>query len=106
MDLSLYFQTLAALVPLVVIVSGYLNTHIFGSSSSTVHQIVSWVMALVVAFFGYFMKLGFLAELNIMWTFIYSAALGLVSNGVFDINLIQSFLELIGARKRPTIAKA
>jgi len=101
MDLSLYFQTLATLVPLVVIVSGYLNTYVFKTSTSTVHQIVSWAVALIVAFAGQQLDLGFLADLNLMWTAIYGVALGLVSNGIFDIEIIKAFLALIGARKKP-----
>ena len=98
-DLSLYFISLASAVPAVVILAGYLNTYAFKNASSTVHQIVSWGAALAVSMLGNYLNLGFLADLSLGWTLIYGAALGLVSNGVFDIALVQAFLELIKARK-------
>jgi len=100
MDLSLFFISWAASVSLVVIITGYINTKLLATSTTTVHRIVSWVVALAVAFFGGWKDLGMFAELNTLWTAIYGIGLGLVSNGIFTIEAVQAFLLLIGARKK------
>ncbi len=99
-DLSIYFISWTAAISLVVIVSGYLNTKVFNTKSSQFHQIVSWAVAFIVAFFGAWKDLGMFNGLTTVWTAVYGLGLGLVSNGVFDVAFIQSLLALIGARKK------
>jgi len=99
-DISNYFGSLSAMATLVVIISGYLNTHVLKTLSSTIKQIVSWAVAIALAFIGQMKGLGVVAEANTLWTIINGLAVGLVANGLFDVNLVQSILTFIGAKKK------
>jgi len=98
-DISSYFGTLAAAAGLVVILAGYVNTHVFSTASATVKQIVSWVLAIVVAFVGQIKGLGVFASTDVIWTVLNGLGVGLVANGIFDVGLVQSILEFIKAKK-------
>jgi hypothetical protein len=98
-DISSYFATLSAAAGLVVIISGYVNAHVFVSSSATLKQIVSWVIAIAIAFVGQIKGIGMFVDTSILWTAANGLAVGLVANGIFDITIVQSVLEFIKAKK-------
>jgi len=45
---------------------------------------------------GNLVNLGFMAELDWLHTIVYGIAAGFVSNGIFDISLVQLLLQAIG----------
>lgn len=98
-DISSYFGSLALLASLATIISGYINTHALSTASGTIKQIVSWVVGVALAFVGSAKGLGIVADTNIVFTLLNGVAIGLVSNGIFDITLVQSVLEFIKAKK-------
>lgn len=99
MNLDQYFGTLAGMVALTLLVAGYLNTHIFTNSATWVKRVVSWTVPIILSFIGLWQHAGMFETVNALWTGIYGFATGLISNGVFDIAVIQAILEFIKAKK-------
>lgn len=99
-DISSYFGSLAGAAGLVVILTGYINTKT--KATGFVAQLVSWLVAFGVAFVGQQKAIGVFADTNILWTAINGLAVGLIANGMFSIDLIQSVLVFIKAKKAPT----
>lgn len=61
-DLIGYFATPISLVALVLLLTGLLKLYVF-KSAGFVTQVLSWLIAIALAFIGYFLKLGYLADL-------------------------------------------
>lgn len=97
MDIQAYFTDLAALVPLIVLVSEFVVNKAKLSGSTA--QLTSWVVAEVLTFGGFFLDFGFLANIDQIWLVaVYGLAAGLVSNGVFDIKVVKALLEFVKLR--------
>ena len=98
-DVSGYFVSLAALVPLVVIISAWLNKVL--GSEGWVKQAVSWLISIILVFIGWKLKLGMLADIT-EWYYIilYGLATGLAANGIFDVKLIQTLLKYLKFLKK------
>lgn len=92
------FTSLLTLAPLAVVVTIFITSKVLTSLSSTGKQILSWAVCIAIAFVGMYFDFGIFAETGPVWTAIYGIALGLFSNGVFDIGLIQAILALIGIK--------
>lgn len=94
LDLTSYFVSLAALVPLVILLSGWLNKVIKAKGFGI--QFITWLISIALVYIGWAFKLGLFAEIT-QWyiILIYGIATGLVANGIFDIKLIQMFLNYI-----------
>lgn len=99
MNLDQYFGTLSGMVALTLIVAGYLNTHLFTTSATWIKRVVSWLIPIVLSFVGLWQNIGMFEGVNVLWTAIYGLATGLISNGLFDISVIQAILEFIKAKK-------
>ena len=97
-DISLFFGSLALVASLVTIVTGYINTKT--NANTTIKQITAWAVSLAVCFVGSFMHLGIFADMTIINTALNGIAIGLVSNGIFDLEFVQSLLTFIGAKKK------
>lgn len=100
MNIESYFSSLAGLAALCLIVTGYLNTHLLQTSNSTIKQIVSWVVAIILALIGHSKMIGMFEGLDITWTIISGLGVGLISNGYFDVVFVQSILEFMRAKKK------
>jgi hypothetical protein len=100
-DINNYFGDLGLLSGLVTIITGYLNTHVpfLKNANGTIKQLVSWAVAILVVFVGQLKAVGMVAELNTLWTAITGVAVGLIANGIFDINLVKAILSFIKANK-------
>ncbi len=59
-------------------------------------QLMAWIVAILLMVVGNLVNLGFMAELDWMHTIVYGIAAGFVSNGIFDITLVQLLLQAIG----------
>lgn len=95
---SNYFISLAALVPLVVLISAFVNSKL--KLSGFLKQFVAWVIAVALCFVGWYFNLGMFA--GIVWwvVLIYGFAVGLAANGFFDITLIQAILKALKLEKK------
>ena len=95
---SNYFVSLAALVPLVVLVTAFINTKL--NLKGFLKQFTAWVVSILLCFIGWYFNLGMFAGLLWWVVIIYGFAVGLAANGFFDISLIQAILEGLKLEKK------
>lgn len=95
---SNYFISLAALVPLVVLVAAFINKKL--NLSGFLKQLVAWVVSILLCFVGWYFNLGMFAGLVWWVVLIYGFAVGLAANGFFDIGLIQAILKGLKLEKK------
>ena len=95
---SNYFISLAALVPLVVLIAAFINTKL--NLSGFLKQFVAWLISILLCFVGWYFNLGMFAG-TVWWVvLIYGFAVGLAANGFFDIGLIQAILKGLKLEKK------
>jgi multisubunit Na+/H+ antiporter MnhB subunit len=58
-------------------------------------QVTSWVVSAGLCFLAMAFNLGMFQGFSVTYTIGYALATGLVSNGIFDIGLVQTLLELV-----------
>jgi hypothetical protein len=88
--LSSYFVSFAALVPLVVLVSSFVNSKL--KIAGFWKQLASWAVSIIICYLGWWFKLGMFENLTVWIVGLYGLGIGLAANGVFDIAFIQSIL--------------
>lgn len=93
-----YFLSLAALVPLVVLIAAFVNSKL--NLSGFLKQFIAWVISIILCFVGWYFNLGVFTGLVWWVVIIYGFAVGLAANGFFDISLIQSILKALKLEKK------
>ncbi len=92
-DFSGMFQTFAALVAIIPFFVEAIKK-LMPLASSKVIQIVSWIAGIALTMLGWYLHLGFLADLTWYHAVFYGIAASLASNGIFDIGIISGFIGL------------
>ncbi len=100
-DINLVFASLAGVAAGSVIISALLIKWL-KITKSWLRQVVSWVAPVALFVVGNLLNIGFMAEFTWIMTFVYGLGAGLVSNGIFDIALIQAILAAIGLKEKTT----
>lgn len=101
-DISAYFLSLVAVAGLDTILTGWVTTQTpLKNANRTWKQVISWVIAILLAFVGQAKMLGIFADTNILYTILNGVGVGLIANGIFDVTIVQSILSFIGAAKKP-----
>ena len=95
---SNYFISLAALVPLVVLIAAFINKKL--NLSGFLKQLVAWVISILLCYVGWYFNLGMFAGLVWWVVLVYGFAVGLAANGFFDIGLIQAILKGLKLEKK------
>ena len=98
-DVNALFATLSGLAAGSVIISA-LFIKWFKATKSWVRQIISWLVPIALMVAGNLINLGFMAEFTWLMTFAYGLGAGLISNGIFDIGVVQTLLALIGLKEK------
>ena len=99
--LQAYFASLAALLPLVVLITGFIKKAI--KVDGILAQVISWIISIGLCYAGWLLKIGLFAEITTWWlVLIYGFAVGLAANGFFKIELIQTILNVIGLKPKPS----
>ena len=65
------------------------------SGNKRVNQILSWLVALVVAVLAKMINLGVFENMEWWLTIVYAIAGGLAANGIADVKMLKSLLQLI-----------
>jgi len=88
-----YFTTLLGISTLVTLLVGFVKKWL--KLTGFWAQLVAWLMGIAVAYIGWIFKWGIFSEV-ILWyvPLIYGVAVGLVSNGIFNIEVVKSILRL------------
>lgn len=89
------FGTFGLLALAVLPLTGWLVTALKLKGTT---QLLSWAVAVALAYAGYGLKLGLFADAGPLTAGIYGLAAGLVANGLADTALVQGILQAIGAR--------
>ena len=92
-DIPGYFTSLATVAGLGLVLTALITKKM--AVSSTVKQIISWVICIALSFVGYYFAVGMFVGINVVWTIILGFAAGLLSNGTYDIAIIQGILEFL-----------
>jgi len=101
------FATLGGFSAGIVVITQFFN-NLFKVENSTWKQVMSWIVALVLACAGFVLQAGLFGDLGSLgewqgWvrTAIVGIAGGLVSNGVYDINMVQEFVQWLFSFMKP-----
>ena len=88
-----YFANLVGIAALVTLVFSFIKK--WFKLTGILAQVLSWILALAVCYAGWIFKLG-IFETVTQWFVpaIYGIAVGLVSNGIFDIEFVKAILRL------------
>jgi len=95
-DFSSFFATFATLVAAIPICVEVIKK-LIGKTSATKNlyvQIISWVTGIALTMIGWFLNLGFLADLSWIYALVYGLGASLAANGIADTKIIQSIISL------------
>ena len=98
-DINTVFASIAGVAAGSVFISALLIKW-FKVEKGWVKQIVSWVAPVVLFVAGNLLNIGFMAEFTWLMTVIYGLGAGLVSNGIFDIELVKKLLAALNLEKK------
>ena len=91
--IEVYFYSLAALAGAVLPVTQFIKKLLNSSGNWT--RYISWVVAIGLAFLGWWLNLGMLEGLKVVWVVVYGIAAGLVSNSVVDAVFVEMILKIL-----------
>lgn len=97
-DLSLYFGSLLMMATAVTLVTGWINTHVTGLTGKWA-QLLSWGVSVGLAFVGSWKGLGLFADATVLDTILNGLGVGLIANGLFSVEFVQSLLSILKAKK-------
>lgn len=92
-----WFLTLGGFVAAVMAVTEFLKKYLF-KTSGFASRFLSWIVAVALAFAGWFLQFGIFAGLQWYWALLYALAAGLAGNGIFDIGIISGLLSLVNKK--------
>jgi hypothetical protein len=97
-----YFANLVGMAALTTLVVGVIKKLL--KLTGFLAQAISWVTAIALCYGGWLLKLGLFADITAAYVpLIYGVAIGLVSNGIFNIEFVKAILRLF--RLEPPKAK-
>jgi hypothetical protein len=102
--LSLIFDisTIAGVAALTLIIAGYAKTWL--KIEGKWARWVSWIVSIIISLICWALNIGLYEPLSLPVTLVYGLGVGLVANGIFTAELVQSWLQKIGAQPK-TIPK-
>lgn len=97
MDVMSLFNTLLIMSSATVFLSEYLTR--FTKASGKWAQVQSWAVAILIALGASWLNLGIFNGMGFKGALVVGGITGLVSNGIFDISLVQTLLTGVGLKK-------
>jgi hypothetical protein len=94
-DLSGYFETIGSIAALTVVISSFLIDKVFKVTLKWVKMLISWLLSIGLTLGATLLNIGFVAEFPWLTSLVYGFGVGLVANGLFDVTLVQAFLEIL-----------
>lgn len=98
-DINTVFASLSGVAAGSVFVSALLIKW-FNAEKGWVKQLVSWITPLVLLITGNLLNIGFMAEFTWLMTIAYGFGTALVSNGIFDIELVKAVLAALNLENK------
>lgn len=90
------FSSIGAVAALVLPITGWIKTLLKLDGKSA--RWVSWIVAVIVSIVGWIFKLGIFAEMEWFIVVAYGFGTGLIANGIFTAETVQTILTFIGAQ--------
>jgi hypothetical protein len=90
--------TIAGVAALTLVIAGYVKT--WFNLEGKWARWVSWIVAMGISLICWLLNLGLYEPFTLPVTLIYGLGIGLVANGIFTSELVQSWLEKIGAQPK------
>ena len=98
-DLMVFFFSLAGLVLLVQVLSGWILKFAAGANS-TIKQLITWVVSCGIAFYGMKNHIGVFADTSVAETIAYGIGVAMVSNHLYDAGTMDKILGLFFAKSK------
>lgn len=98
-DINVVFASLAGVATGSVFISALLIKW-FKVTKGWLRQLVSWIAPLVLFVAGNLLNIGFMAEFTWVMTLVYGLGAALISNGIFDIELVKKLLAALNLEKK------
>ena len=98
-DLNTVFASLAGVAAGSVFISALLIKWL-KVTKSWLRQLVSWIAPVVIFVVGNLFNFGFMSEFTWVMTIVYGLGAGLISNGIFDIAIVQALLAALNLEKK------
>ena len=92
-NIDKWLGSLAGIAAVTVFLAAAVNTLL--KTKGFMKQLVAWLIAIILLAIGNLVNMGFMAEFSWLNTIIYGVAAGFLSNGIFDLNIIQLILEAL-----------
>ena len=90
------YLTFGSTVAAILVVTEFLKNLINTSGFTT--QLVSWGTGIAIVMFGFYIELGWLAEVELWWhAAIWALGAALASNGLFEVPIVKAFLSSLFA---------
>lgn len=99
-DINTVFASLAGVAAGSVFISALLIKWL-KVEKGWVKQLVSWIAPVALFVVGNLLNIGFMAEFTWLMTVVYGLGAGLVSNGIFDIELVKAILAALKLENKP-----
>jgi len=99
LNFNTWIGTLAGVAALSVFLTELVNSKVISASPVWLKRVVSWVVPSILIVIGNLANLGFMAELTWLQTAVFGVGAGLVSNGIFDIEIVQQILIALKLKK-------
>lgn len=93
MEIYALINTLMILSPAVVVASESVTK--YTKVKGTLAQIQSWVIAILVGILCAWLNFGIFNGVGTRGGILYGIIIGLISNGIFDLSIVKTFLEKI-----------
>jgi hypothetical protein len=97
-DLSTAFASIGSVVGLVILITEFIKKHI--KVEGGIYQLFSWLVGIILCLIGWFLKLGIFQGIEWYETVAYGLGVGLVANGIFDIEIVKALLKAIFKTER------
>lgn len=93
---STFFNSLGILVGLILVVFQFINDKILKyAANKQWTMVLTWVLALILAYIGYFFKFGIFVDLQLWEAMLTGIAAGLVANGLFRLSFVKAILKFL-----------
>ena len=95
-DLLADFTTIAGVAAFTLLIAGWIKTAF--KLEGALARWVSWAVAIVISFVGWYFNIGLFDPLLWWQTIFYGFGIGLVANGIYSAETIQLILSFFGAQ--------
>ena len=95
------FASISTIAPLVVVAAAWINAKI--RIKESLRQYTAWLLSCIIAVIGMLLQAGIFNGCTWFQTIVLTFAIALVSNGIFDIKAVKTFLKVLGLDKPKNI---